>query len=304
MTKRAFITGIGGQDGSYLAEMLLERGYEVHGLVRHSSVDNLVRIRPILDKITLHKGDMLDINSLDKAIIDAKPDEVYQLADQDNVRWSHNLPGYQRAITYHGAVNVMEIACRVNPAVRIFQPLSATMFDASTVPQDETTPFKPKSPYATAKASVCGMVQKLRKKQNVFVSCGIMYNHDSPRRGTGYLLQKICQQVREGEVKLQGDLDLKVDIGYAPEYMDAAWRMLQLNDPDDFVIATGLGYSIATLIAHAVCRVNKDILCSRGDAEEFPNEPTLIGNPAKANRVLDWRATTVGPMVIDKILEA
>ena len=242
MGKRALILGVGGQDGSYLAEILLESGYEVHGLVRHSSGNNLWRIRHLLDKITLHKGDICDGVRLAMLIDELAPDEIYNEADQDSVGWSGKAPGYQIEVTYKAVSTILETLRYMGGKVRFFQPVSSTMFGDQPYPHTETTPLKPQSPYACAKAAAFLLCQHYRREHGVYVSCGILYNHDSPRRGPDYLLQRIAR----GE-PLWGDLSTIVDVGYAPEYMEAAYQSLQQSESRDYVIATGRGYRIADL---------------------------------------------------------
>ena len=264
--KRALIFGINGQDGSYLAEILLEKGYDVHGFYRRSSVDNLSRIRHLLSDVTLHKGDLTDYGSVHRAVAECLPlHEVYNEADQDHVGWSQAAPSYSAAVTYGGVVNVLEAVRQLTPTTRVFQPVSATMFGYAPPRQDEITRLYPQSPYACAKVAAYYLCQHYRREHGMFVSCGILFNHDSPRRGSDYLLQRIAR----GE-ELWGDLETIVDIGYAREYMEAAWKMMQLESPDDFVIGTGKGYHI------------KDLLNGVRVHPKFPLESALVAYPEKA----------------------
>ena len=264
--KRVLIFGINGQDGSFLAEILLERGYEVHGFYRRSSVDNLSRIRHLLSDVTLHKGDLTDYGSVHRAVAECLPlHEVYNEADQDHVGWSQSAPSYSAAVTYGGVVNVLEAVRQLTPTTRIFQPVSATMFGYAPPRQDETTRLYPQSPYACAKVAAYYLCQHYRREHGMFVSCGILFNHDSPRRSGDYLLQRIAR----GE-ELWGDLETIVDIGYAREYMEAVWKLMQLDRPDDFVLGTGRGYRI------------KDLLTGNRVPLDYKMEYGLVAYPVKA----------------------
>ena len=243
MQKRALVIGCGGQDGSFLCEILLEKGFTVHGLYRHCSYDNLRRIAHVRDRLTLHEGDVLDAVSLHAVLAEVRPHEIYNEADIDKVSFSVKAPAVVLRVGVE-AVAVLLEAVRVNcPEARVFQPVSATMFGDAAAPQDEETAFNPQSPYACAKVAAYHLARHYRHAHNLFISTAILYNHDSPRRGPGYLLQRIAR----GE-KLWGTLEDVVDIGYAREYMEAAWKMLQLDAPDDFVLGTGKGYRIADLL--------------------------------------------------------
>jgi len=248
--KRALILGIGGQDGSYLAELLVEKGYEVHGFHRRSSSDglNLWRIKHLVDRITLHRGDLLDSESLRKTIFTCAPDEIYNLADQDNIGWSFAAPAYSVAITAGAVGTILEILATTprqhgNP-IRLSQPISATVFSGAHHPQTLDSPLNPQSPYACAKVHAWHLCKHYREKQGVWVSCPIFYNHDSPRRTGDYLLQEVCRQavdVKKGkrEKILVGNLEAKVDVGFAGDYVAAAWLLLQHGKPIDRLVGTG-----------------------------------------------------------------
>ena len=281
--KRALVIGCGGQDGSYLCDILLEKHYCVHGLYRRSSVDNLTRVAHCRDRVTLHAGDVTDANSLAVAFHESKPDEVYHVADQDEVGHSFAAPSVAVNVTYGGTVNVLEAVRRCCPSARVFVPSSATVFGDAPPPQTESTPFAPKSPYACAKAAAYYAARMYREHYRLHVCCGVMFNHDSPRRGGGYLLQRIAR----GQ-PLWGDTNATVDIGYAREYMEAAWRMLQLDTPDDFVIGTGRGYRIADLLSE---KKPKPVGAPAG----------LIANIGKARRVLDFNPTHDAASVLEMI---
>ena len=242
---RALILGIGGQDGSYICDLLLEKGYEVHGLHRRSSVDNLRRIAHCRDRVTLHRGDMADLNSIMIACDRSRPDEIYNLADQDHVGASFASAAYSMDITAGAVGRMLELVRSWLYPIRFFQPLSATMFGDAPPPQNERTPFAPASPYACAKVAAYYLCQHYRREYGMHVSTAIFFNHDSPRRGGDYLLQRIAR----GD-KLWGDLDTVVEVGYAREYMEAAHAILQLDKPDDFVIGTGRGFRIRDLVSN------------------------------------------------------
>ncbi len=256
--KRALILGIGGQDGSYLAELLLEKGYEVHGLARRSSYDNLARIAAVRDRVTVHRGDLCDHHSLIRVMHVADPDEVYNMADQDEVGWSTYTPGYSVGVTYGGVASLLEILrYHENGKTRFFQPLSSTMFGLTDGPQDERTPLNPGSPYACAKAAAWHLCKHYRRDHGVWVACGIMFNHDSPRRGPNYLLQQIARQAvdvargRRDRIELTGP-DSLVSVGHAADYMDAAWRIMQRDDPRDYVVGVSGTVRISALCRYAL----------------------------------------------------
>jgi GDPmannose 4,6-dehydratase len=259
MVKKALILGITGQDGSYLAELLLEKGYEVHGLWRRASTDNTVNIRHIKDRITLHPGDMGDPLSIFRHIQDIRPDEIYNNADQDNIRWSHDTVSYNCDITGAAVGRTLESIRLIDKDIRFFQPISATVFYTAHHPQNEETPLNPLSPYSCAKAFALHLVRYYRQAHGMFVATAIFFNHDSPRRTEQYLLPEICRGavcIKNGvEDKLSiGNLDQVVDIGYAPEYVEASWNILQLGTPDDFVISSGQPKTIRQIVDHVFGR--------------------------------------------------
>lgn len=274
MTKRALIFGVGGMDGSHCADLLLEENYEVHGMHRRSSYDNLARVAYCRDRLTLHAGDVTDFESVFNAVAAAEPHELYNFADQDDVRYSHKVPLAQMAATAGGCANVLQATRLYGCKVRVFQPLSATMFGNVPAPQNEQTPFAPASPYAVAKVAAYYLCQHYRREYGLFVGTAIYFNHDGPRRGPGYLLQKIARGERP-----DGDLSAVVDIGYAPEYVEAAWRILQHDRPDDFVIGTGRGYTIESLMGR-----------ERPRYIEQPDTLALVAFPLKARTELGWVA--------------
>lgn len=251
---KALITGINGQDGSYLAELLLEKGYEVHGLIRRSSAGNTRRIDHILDKITLHIGDLTDVNNLVKVLQEVQPDEIYNLAAMSQVRISYDIPAYTGMVTGLGFANLIEAMRLVCPQAKIYQASSSEMFGkVLEVPQRETTPFYPRSPYGCAKAYAFYLGRAYREGYGLKVYNGILFNHESPRRGEEFLSKKVVKaavRIKKGlQDKLElGNLEAKRDIGYAKDYVYWIWKMMQ-GEPDDYVIATGETHSMEELVA-------------------------------------------------------
>lgn len=264
--KKALILGIGGQDGSYLADILLEQGWEVHGLVRRSSANNLWRIDHCSDKVTLHKGDLLDPLSLRRVIDSVAPEVIYNEADQDHVGYSHEVPSVSCDVTYKGVANLLEIL-REFPRIKLFQPLSATMFGNALGPQTLETPFSPQSPYAVAKVAAYYLCKHYRERYNLRITCGILYNHDSIRRQGDYLLHKICKAAvrifeKDQEYLMLSNLEMKVDVGSAREFMWLISQIMQVDKAVDVVIGTGVATSIRELVMSAfhACIVPMDKL--------------------------------------------
>lgn len=308
----ALILGIGGQDGSYLADLLVSKGYEVHGVYRHSSGDNLWRINHLkgLCNVLLHAGDILDPSCIRRIVREVQPSEIYNEADQDSVPYSYETPLYSMDVTAKAVVNLLEIVRRDCPAAKVFQPLSATMFGVSPPPQNESTPFAPQSPYAIAKVAAYYACQHYRREYALHIYTGIFYNHESPRRRGDYLLQRICREAlaiskdKHRVLKLW-DIESQVDIGYAPEYMDAAWRILQLEEPMDLVIGTGRGVSIAEFVNHAFQYLGIDSGRVQVDHTTVRKGPrsTLIANCEKAQKLIDWYPATKPPTLVKHILD-
>lgn len=248
--KRALITGITGQDGGYLAELLLSKGYEVHGMIRRSSSFNTERIEAVREQLHLHYGDMTDAGSLLSLVFEVDPDEVYNLAAQSHVRVSFDQPAYTAETIAIGTANILESVRKLQDGwgqskrIRFYQASSSEMFGNSPAPQNENTPFRPLSPYACAKVHAHDLAVLYRESYGMHVSCGILFNHESPRRGETFVTRKITRAAGriahglQGEILL-GNLDAVRDWGYAGEYVEAMWRMLQQDEPDDYVIATG-----------------------------------------------------------------
>jgi GDPmannose 4,6-dehydratase len=259
--KKALILGITGQDGSYLADILLEKGYEVHGLIRRSATGNTKNINHILGRITLHPGDLADPISLFRTINEVRPQEIYNEADQDHAGWSFQTVGYSFDITAAAVGRLLEIVRQIDPGIRFFQPVSSNMFGRVTQsPQTEETPFRPQSPYACAKVCAFVTARYYRDAFGMFVATGIFYNHESPRRTEEYVSRKITRAAVKIALGLQhklrlGDLSAEIDFGYSKEYMLAAWSIMQLPDADDFIICTGETHSIRELLESAFAKV-------------------------------------------------
>lgn len=285
MSKRALIIGVTGQDGSILADLLLERGDEVHGVYRHTSLGNLARVRHLLDHphFVLHRGDLTDVGSLYAIVSEVKPDLLFQEADQDNVGWSRSLPSLASRVTYGAVADLLEIVRQAAPACRVFQPCSSTMFGSAPAPQNEATPFDPQSPYAVAKVAAYHLCRHYRRAFGLHVSCGILFNHTSVRQTEEYLLHKICAgavRVARGrqEALALGNLDTAVDVGCAREYMQAAVLMAEADEADDYVIATGASYPIGALARHA-------LECAGAGATQLARDPAFwTPDPLPATR--------------------
>lgn len=250
----ALITGITGQDGSYLSELLLEKGYQVHGLIRRSSVSNTSRITHLLSQITLHPGELTDVNNLVKIIQAVQPDEIYNLAAMSQVRISYDIPAYTGEVTGLGFAKLIEAVRLVKPNTKVYQASSSEMFGkVQEIPQRELTPFYPRSPYGCAKAYAHYLGRSYREGYGLKIYCGILFNHESPRRGEEFLSKKVVKaavRIKRGLQKnlVLGNLEAKRDWGYAKEYVEWIWRLMQ-GEPDDFVICTGETHSVQEFVA-------------------------------------------------------
>ncbi len=297
MSKRALITGITGQDGSYLAEFLLAKGYEVFGMVRRSSTETIQRIDHIKDQVTLLQGDLLDQASVVKVIEEAQPEEIYNLAAQSFVPTSWSQPVLTGQFTALGVSRMLEAIRQVAPEARFYQASSSEMFGkVREVPQTELTPFHPRSPYAVAKAYGHHITVNYRESYGLYAASGILFNHESPRRGLEFVTRKITDGVARIKLGLAdelrlGNLDSQRDWGFAGDYVEAMWMMLQHDEPDDFVIATGETHSISDFLDIAFGHVDlewqkyvkKDPRFMRpADVDQ------LIGDYGKAKRILGW----------------
>lgn len=302
--KKALITGLTGQDGSYLAELLLSKGYEVHGLIRRASTFNTSRIDHIyIDphepgaQLFLHYGDLSDSEQIANIIYNTKPDEVYHLGAQSHVRVSFDSPEYTGNVTGLGTTRILESIRRSGNAIRFYQASSSEMFGGAQPPQDEQTAFVPRSPYACAKVYSYWMVRNYREGYNMFATNGILFNHESPRRGETFVTRKITRGIaailaKKARDLYLGNLDAKRDWGFSPEYVEAMWRMLQTKTPDDFVISTGETHSVREFLETAFAYVGLDMSTYvKIDPKYFrPTEvDVLIGNADKAANVLGWK---------------
>jgi len=310
MAKKALITGITGQDGSYLAELLLEKGYEVHGLVRRASTINRSRIDHLQafehgenPRLILHYGDLADSVSLVKLLYSLQPDEIYNLAAQSHVRVSFDIPEYTSDVTGVGAGRILEaiIESGIGKKVRFYQASSSEMFGkVQAVPQTETTPFYPRSPYGCAKVFAHWLTVNYRESYNLFACSGILFNHESPRRGESFVTRKIsiaAARIKKGLQKelYLGNLDAKRDWGYAKEYVEGMWRMLQQDKPDDYVLATNETHTIEDFLAATFEHLDLDWRAYvKFDSRYLrPAEvDLLIGDYSKAKRALGWEPQT------------
>lgn len=305
--KRALVTGITGQDGSYLAEFLLEQGYEVHGLVRRTSVLNRSRIEHLHQPsdgrtgvLKLHYGDITDLPSVVRVVDESQPDEVYNLAAQSHVRISFDMPDYTFEVTGRGAFNVLEAVKHSAPNARVYQAGSSEMFGlVESSPQDEHTPFHPRSPYGVAKVFAHHTGVLYREADGLFVANGILFNHESPRRGANFVTRKIAIAAARIEAGLEqtltlGNLDARRDWGYAPEYVRLMWLMLQQDQPDDYVVATGETNSVQDFLEASFSRVGlnwHDHVLLDKQFERPAEVPVLCGDASKAADVLGWTPT-------------
>jgi GDPmannose 4,6-dehydratase len=299
--RSALITGITGQDGSYLADLLLEKGYEVHGMVRRSSTERFDRIEHLRDRITLHQGDLLDQRSLVDALRASKPDEIYNLAAMSFVAVSWIQPTLTAEFTGVGVTRILEGVREVCPEARFYQASSSEMFGkVREVPQTELTPFYPRSPYGVAKAYGHFITVNYRESYDLHATSGILFNHESPRRGLEFVTRKItwhAAAIKLGlveEIHL-GNLDAERDWGYAKDYVEAMWLMLQQDEPEDFVIATGVAHSVRECldIAFDQAGLEVDRYLRHDSGLVRPAEVDhLIGDHSKATEQLGWRPTT------------
>ena len=302
MEKTALIFGVGGQDGSYLAEILLKKGYRVVGVIRRASNDNRQRIKHI-KCLELRYGDVTDPFSVMWAIKETKPNEIYNLAAQSHVKISWELPYYTAQVDAIGVLNVLESARLLAPKARIYQASTSELFDGLNPPQNEDTIKNPVSPYGTAKLYGFQIAKNYRDGYKMFVCNGILFNHESPRRGLNFVTQKIVNSVKDGKVKL-GNINAKRDWGYAPEYMEMAWRMLQQKKPDDYVVATGETHSVKEFV-HWVEEVSgkKIKIIHDKDFDRPTDVPELCGDATKAMKKIGWKAKIKSKQLAKKMYE-
>jgi GDPmannose 4,6-dehydratase len=312
VTKHALITGITGQDGSYLAELLLEKGYEVHGLVRRSSSFNRERIDPLhldpanADRLFLHYGDLTDSTSLVSIVRAAQPDEVYNLAAQSHVGVSFEMPEYTASADALGVIRLLEAVRLHAPEARFYQASTSEMFGLTAPPQNEETTFHPRSPYGAAKLHAHWACVNYREAYGLFAVSGILFNHESPRRGESFVTRKITRAVAAIQAGVStgstnglrltlGNLDAIRDWGYAKEYVEGMWRMLQQDQPIDYVLATGVGSTVRDFCELAFAHVGldwRDFVDTDPRFERPAEVPELIGDPSRAAAELGWKAST------------
>jgi GDPmannose 4,6-dehydratase len=316
--QRAFVTGITGQDGSYLAELLLSKGYDVHGLVRRTSVLSRERLRELHgadgERLHLHYGDLADGLSLTRLISETQPHEVYHLAAQSHVHVSFEVPEFTGDVTGIGTMRLLEALRISRVPARFYQASSSEMFGSSPPPQNEDTTFHPRSPYAVAKVYGYWATVNYRESYGMFASNGILFNHESPRRGENFVTRKVTKAaaaVALGKEKqlVLGNLDSKRDWGFAGDYVEAMWLMLQHDTPDDFVVATGEAHSVQELCEVAFARVGLDWRKHVVTSEKYvrPAEEEvdyLLGDPSKARRLLGWEPKVGFNDLIEMMVDA
>jgi GDPmannose 4,6-dehydratase len=317
--KKAFITGITGQDGSYLAELLLSKGYEVHGLIRRSSTFNTDRIdhlyRDIHDpaaRMYLHYGDLSVSGQMTDLLACIRPDEIYNLGAQSHVRVSFDMPEYTGDVTGLGTLRLLEAIRKTGIKAKFYQASSSEMFGAAPPPQNELTPFRPQSPYAAAKVYAYHMVQNYRKAYNVFACNGILFNHESPRRGETFVTRKVTRAATRIKLGLKdklylGNLDARRDWGYAGDYVEAMWLMVQQDEPDDYVVATGETYSVREFVEKVFEKLDLDYRKHVAIDKRYfrPTEvDVLLGDAAKARKKLGWIPKVGFDQLIDMMVKA
>jgi len=320
--KKALITGITGQDGSYLAELLLSKGYEVHGIIRRSSsfntgrIDHIINGKKYKDQFFFHHGDVTDASNLNRILEDVEPSEIYNLAAQSHVKVSFEIPDYTAQVDALGTLRFLDAIRETNIATKFYQASTSELYGkVQEVPQNEKTPFYPRSPYGVAKLYGYWIIINYREAYDIFACNGILFNHESPRRGETFVTRKItlgAARIKEGlqEKLLLGNLDSKRDWGYAPEYVEGMWKMLQLDKPDDFVLATGEQHSVREFIELTFRELNIEIKWEGDGVNEKginkktnqviieinpkyfrPTEvETLLGDPTKAKEKLGWES--------------
>ncbi len=317
--KTAFITGITGQDGSYLAELLLEKGYTVHGLIRRASTFNTHRIDHLYQdphdpdaRLFLHYGDLTDASRLTTLLEKVSPDEVYHLAAQSHVRVSFDEPEFTGDVTGLGTTRILEALRAAQVPARFYQASSSEMFGSTPPPQSETSLLQPRSPYAASKVYSYWMARNYREAYGMFSVNGILFNHESPRRGETFVSRKISMAAAriaagQQEFLYLGNLDARRDWGYAKEYVEAMWLMLQASEPDDYVVATGTAYSVRDFLGFAFEHVGLDWREHVRFDERYlrPTEvDELVGDPTKVQENLGWKAQTMVPKLAALMVDA
>ena len=314
--KKALITGINGQDGSYLSELLLEKGYEVHGILKRNSVaeNQTARLDDVFNKINLEYADMLDLASLNRVLEQVKPDEIYNLAAQSHVRISFDQPIYTTQVVAIGTLNILESMKLLCPNSRFYQASSSEMFGNSFDEdgfQRETTPMHPTSPYGCAKVYGYNITRNYRNSYNLFASNGILFNHESPRRGSNFVTNKVAKEavrIKYGltDKLLLGNLDATRDWGHAKDYVNCMWLILQQDTPDDFVCSTGISHTVRELCEYVFGKLDLDYKDYVGVDQKYmrPEELTdLKGDSGKARWMLDWKHEYTFETMLDEMVE-
>ena len=330
--KRAFVTGTTGQDGSYLVELLIDKGYEVHGTMRRASVFNTARIEHMMDhpRLMLHHSDLTDSSSLNKLLSTIKPDEIYNLGAQSHVSVSFEVPEYTAQVDATGTLRLLDAMHTFCPEARFYQASTSEMYgNAREVPQSETTPFHPRSPYAVAKLYAYWITRNFRESYDLYACNGILFNHESERRGRTFVTRKITTNLAQVKLGLRqtvrlGNIDAKRDWGYAKEYVRAMWLMLQQDEADDFVIATGKMYSVRDFSERCAAWLGYNLVWEGEGVDEIGRDEAtgkllveideryfrpaevdeLLGDPSKAARVLGWEAKVGLDELVDIMMES
>lgn len=313
--KKALITGINGQDGSYLAEFLLEKGYEVHGVMKRNSISETqaIRVEHLSNKITLHYGDITDLSSIVRILKETNPDEIYNLAAQSHVRISFDEPVYTLMATGLGVLNILEGVRHTNLNSKIYQASSSEMFGNNIDTdgfQRETTPMTPVSPYGAAKLYGHNICKNYRNSYNMFICSGILFNHESPRRGTNFVTNKVCKEAVKIKYGLTdklvlGNLNANRDWGHAKDYVEAMWMMLQQEKPDDFVCSTGISHSVKELVQYVFNKLDLDWEKYVNQSQKYlrPEElNNLKGDSSKLRELTGWRPNYTFETMLDEMI--
>jgi GDPmannose 4,6-dehydratase len=314
MQKKALITGFTGQDGSYLAELLLSKGYEVHATTRGSSDINYSRVQPILEQesLMIHHADLTDQPTLNKILIKVRPQEIYNLAAQSHVHLSREMPEHTADVTALGVIRLLEIVRNNGLDTKFYQASSSEMFGSAAPKQSESTGFAPRNPYACAKTFAYWMVHNYRRDYGLFACNGILFNHESPRRGEQYVTRKITYALAQIVAGLRkdlhlGNLDARRDWGFAPEYVEVMWKMLQRSEADDYVIGTGTTHTVREFLDlafdYAGLDVEEHVTVDEGLFRP-PEQNVLVADSRKASKMLDWEPTITFPELVKIMVDA